>query len=130
MFDKKLSLRSSCSNASLKNQRNLRLLTCTNNQSTLHNITKYSLKKTHTCASQRTTDVTRSLYSSILRGGNRKCLRAYSCRLQEKTLHVRYLQRHNQTLKLKLLSSYTLTEDMTNMFMGFCPVTNKLKRLQ
>lgn len=32
----------------------------------------------NTCVSQRTTAFTRSLYSSILWGGNRKCLRAYS----------------------------------------------------
>lgn len=38
----------------------------------------------HTWASQRTTAITRSLYSSILSGGNKKCLRAYSCMKTQK----------------------------------------------
>ncbi len=37
------------------------------------------IRTIHTCASVRTTAITRLLYSSIVSGGNKKCLLAYSC---------------------------------------------------
>jgi hypothetical protein len=46
----------------------------------------------HTWASQRTTAMTRSLYSSILRGGNKKCLRAYSCTFHTQKIRTIYIQ--------------------------------------
>lgn len=66
-------------------------------KNTHQNINIYSGKH-HTCASQRTTEVTRSLYSSILSGGNKKCLRAYSCSLH-KALQVRYTESQKHRTK-------------------------------